>query len=245
MESVPIKSKIKKYWDWRSASFGHDAKKSKDTVEEWKKFLYRSTRDSSGKTVLDLGTGTGDIALYFAEAGFSVTGIDISSEMIKQAKEHARENGHEINFECGDAENLRFEDNSFDIITMRNLLWTLPSPEKAINEWKRVLKPEGKIIVSDGYWNNTTIMSLPKLIMKTVRRLPNPSIFISFRFFFEYFGIYSSLPFYQGITGNQARRLFEQSGFKGITLSENCFDCCPYGKKDKRKPEYFILTAKL
>jgi ubiquinone/menaquinone biosynthesis C-methylase UbiE len=165
--------------------------------------------------------------------------------MIKQAKEHARENGHEINFECGDAENLRFEDSSFDIITMRNLLWTLPFPEKAITEWKRVLKPEGKIILSDGYWNNTTIISLPKLLMKTVRRLPNPSIFISFRFFFEYFGIYSSLPFYQGITGSQARRLFELSGFRDMELFENCFDCCPYGKKDKRKPEYFILTAKL
>ena len=133
-ESMFIKNKIKKYWDWRSASFGHDAKKSKDSVEEWKKFLYRSTRDSSGRSVLDLGTGTGDIALYFAEAGFSVTGIDISSEMIKQAKEHARQNGHEINFECGDAENLRFDDNTFDIITMRNLLWTLPSPENAIIE---------------------------------------------------------------------------------------------------------------
>jgi ubiquinone/menaquinone biosynthesis C-methylase UbiE len=207
--------------------------------------LYRSTRESGGKTVLDLGTGTGDIAIYFAEAGFSVTGVDISSEMIKQAKEHARENGHEINFECGDAENPRFEDSSFDIITMRNLLWTLPSPEKAIHEWKRVLKPEGKIILSDGYWNNTTIISLPKLLMKTVRRLPNPSIFISFRFFFEYFGIYSALPFYRGITGNQARRLFELSGFRDMELFENCFDCCPYGKKDKRKPEYFILTAKL
>lgn len=240
-----IKNKIKKYWDWRSASFGHDIKKSKDTVKEWKKFLYRSTQDSSGRSILDLGTGTGDIAAYFAEAGFSVTGIDISSEMIKQAKEHARQNGHEINFQCGDAENLRFGDNSFDIITMRNLLWTLPSPEKAIDEWKRVLKPEGTVIVSDGYWNNTTIMSLPKLIMKTVRRLPNPSIFISFRFFFEYLGIYSSLPFYQGISGYQVRRLFELSGFRDMKLFENCFDCCPYGKKDKRKPDYFILTAKL
>ena len=242
-ECTIIKNKIKKYWDWRSASFGHDAKKSKDTVGEWKNFLHRFSQDSSGKSVLDLGTGTGDIALYFAEAGFSVTGIDISSEMIKQAKEHACRNGHEITFECGDAENLHFNDNSFDIITMRNLLWTLPSPEKAIGEWKRVLQPEGKIIVSDGYWNNTTIMGIPKLIMKTVRRLPNPSIFVSFRFFFEYIGIYSSLPFYRGITAYQARELFEENGFRNIELFENCFDCCPYGKKDKRKPEYFILIA--
>ncbi len=244
MTATVIKHRIKKYWDWRSASFGRDSNKGKNTTEEWKRFLGSRFQDARGRSVLDLGTGTGDIALYFAEAGFLVTGIDISSEMISCAKENARQTGLSVSFERGDAENLRFEDNSFDILTLRNILWTLPSPQKALSECKRVLRPGGKILLSDGFWDNTTLKSFPNLVWKTLRIFLNRSSFISFRFFFEYLWFYDLLPFYRGVTASQAKKLIEETGFRNIEIFENCFSHCHYGKNSKDKPNYFILIAK-
>lgn len=51
-----------------------------------------------------------------------------------------------------DSHNLQFEDNYFDLIVSRNVTWTLYNPQKAYKEWKRVLKPGGKLIIFDANW---------------------------------------------------------------------------------------------
>jgi len=52
----------------------------------------------------------------------------------------------------GDVQSLPFQSSSFDLVTSRHLLWTLPDPARAIAEWMRVLRPGGRIIAIDGNW---------------------------------------------------------------------------------------------
>ena len=97
-----------------------------------------------------MGTGTGFLAILFAEMGHKVTGVDLSEGMLEKAKQNADNMGLEIDLFHGDAENLPFEDCSFDLVVNKYLLWTLQEPACAVCEWKRVLKPGGMIFAIDG-----------------------------------------------------------------------------------------------
>ena len=102
--------------------------------------------------VLDVGCGTGEICLLLAEMGHQVTGIDLSEKMLALARSKAKSSRLKARFEPGDAEALVFNDESFDAVINRHLLWTLPYPKEALQEWKRVLKTGGKAILIDGLW---------------------------------------------------------------------------------------------
>ena len=97
------------------------------------------------RRVLDVGCGTGFLSTILAELGFEVFAIDISKEMLKIAKSKAK--GLNITFKSGDAEALPFGDKTFDAVVERHVLWTLTNPEKAIEEWVRVLKDDGVLVL--------------------------------------------------------------------------------------------------
>ena len=67
-----------------------------------------------------------------AEIGYSVVGVDLSEEMIKNARKKMDARGLKVRLEVGDAEALPFEDASFDGVVNRAVLWTLPNPKKAL-----------------------------------------------------------------------------------------------------------------
>lgn len=149
-----VKGVIKGHWDKRGSDYdrspGHGIH-SEHEKEAWKSLLRQALGTENEKLdILDVGCGTGVISLLLAELEHSVTGIDLSEGMLEKAKEKARNFNLPIVFKNGDAENLPFEDEAFDVVTNRHLLWALPNPEKAISEWKRVLKPGGKVIIIDG-----------------------------------------------------------------------------------------------
>jgi len=130
--------------------------------------------------VLDVGTGPGVMAFFMAELGHRVTGIDLSNGMLEQARSNARWLGLDVSFRQGDAENLRFPDGKFDAVVNRIVLWNMPSPERAIQEWTRVLKPGGRIVIIDS--NGATLRKTLKhklwkiasapLVMVTEKRNP-------------------------------------------------------------------------
>lgn len=95
--------------------------------------------------VLDAGCGTGVNTLALAERGFKVTAIDHSHEMIEIARRKAQVSGllSRIQFELGDVEKLRCEDNEFDGITCTGLLHHSANMRPALSELCRVLKPQG------------------------------------------------------------------------------------------------------
>ncbi len=73
--------------------------------------------------------------------------------MLAEARRKAAERGVAIRLEEGDAERLPFPPGSFDLAISRHLLWTLPHPEAAIDEWIRVLRPGGRLVVVDGQFD--------------------------------------------------------------------------------------------
>lgn len=142
-----IKETVLEYWEKRSVTF--DFETDRELVRAWTRAL--SPYIPAGKQkVLDIGTGPGFMASIAAGMGHEVTGIDFSKAMLKRAGENAGALGLSIDFVLADAGNLPFEENAFDVIISRNVLWNILEPEKALLQWKRVLKTSGRLIYFDG-----------------------------------------------------------------------------------------------
>src|SRR4029077_38066 len=92
---------------------------------------------------IDVGCGTGVVAITAARIGARVRGVDLTSELLERARENARIANLEIDFREGDAEALPFNDAAFDVVISQFGHMFAPRPEVAIAEMLRVLKPGG------------------------------------------------------------------------------------------------------
>lgn len=112
----------------------------------WRKIIAQRAA-AMGDRVLDIATGTGDVAFEIRAAGArEVTGLDFSPEMIAAANAKARARDSDIEFLVGDAMALPFADNTFDACTVSFGLRNMPDYAAAIAEMTRVLRPGGKFI---------------------------------------------------------------------------------------------------
>jgi ubiquinone/menaquinone biosynthesis C-methylase UbiE len=100
-----------------------------------------------GKRVLEIGCGTGTDLLQFARGGAQVTGLDLTPRSVEIARRRFAVYGCEGNFAIGDAENLAFPDESFDLVYSFGVLHHAPDTERAINEAHRVLRRGGRAVV--------------------------------------------------------------------------------------------------
>jgi SAM-dependent methyltransferase len=107
--------------------------------------LVRFARIAAGEKVLDVGTGTGVVAVTAARAGASVTALDLTPELLAQAHENGRIAGQHIVWTEGDAEQLPYPDASFDVVLSQFGHMFAPRPDVAIAQMRRVLRPGGRI----------------------------------------------------------------------------------------------------
>jgi ubiquinone/menaquinone biosynthesis C-methylase UbiE len=105
--------------------------------------------------VLDLACGPGFVALEFAKHARGVAGVDLTAEMLKKARALARrENFKNVTFRRADVKRLPFPDGSFDLVVTRASFHHFPEPGRVLTEMVRVLKPNGRILISDNTSKN-------------------------------------------------------------------------------------------
>ncbi|MCB4808679.1 bifunctional demethylmenaquinone methyltransferase/2-methoxy-6-polyprenyl-1,4-benzoquinol methylase UbiE [Tamlana sp. 62-3] len=126
----------------RVISFGIDVK--------WRKKVVQMVGASNPDTILDIATGTGDLAINLAQTTASqIVGLDISNGMLEVGKEKIKKRGlnSKIEMVLGDSENLPFSDNSFDAITVAFGVRNFETLENGLKEIFRVLKPGGTFVI--------------------------------------------------------------------------------------------------
>jgi ubiquinone/menaquinone biosynthesis C-methylase UbiE len=131
------KQQVAAHWDRRAAHFDEDLGHSIRAAAEraaWDRILDLILPAGDALEALDIGCGTGFLSLELAFRGYRVTRIDFASSMIAQARKKAAQRHAVIRYEEADAEQLPFAAASFDIAVSRHLLWTLPHPERAMDE---------------------------------------------------------------------------------------------------------------
>lgn len=116
-------------------------------MDKLKKILSGESKDLK---ILDVGTGLGSFIEVLQDSlseYSSIIGIDTNKEALNKAIEKYEDK--RIDFMCMDGENMEFESNSIDVISISNTLHHLPNREKVLSEMKRVLKPNGIIIINE------------------------------------------------------------------------------------------------
>ena len=157
-EAEDIKTKVTDYWTERADSFLIQRQRELDSskAEKWLKEITAWLPDPKTTNqpihILDVGCGAGYFSVLLGKAGYQVTGIDLTSEMIVKAEKLISDNGpfpRTVQVLEMDAEKLLFEADTFDAVITRNLTWTLPHPIEAYQEWYRVLKKGGVLLNFD------------------------------------------------------------------------------------------------
>jgi ubiquinone/menaquinone biosynthesis C-methylase UbiE len=115
--------------------------------------LLRATLPEPPKAVLDVGCGTGTLSVLLAGLDYTVTGIDLSPEMITRAEAKAAQAGLTVEFQVMDAAHPDLPDRRFEVLLCRHLLWALPRPGEALSRWAELLKPGGQLILIEGFWH--------------------------------------------------------------------------------------------
>jgi ubiquinone/menaquinone biosynthesis C-methylase UbiE len=164
----------------------------------------------SGKRLLEVGCGTGTDLLQFARGGSEVVGIDLTPRSVEITRQRFRAYAVEGDFAIGDAENLAFPDNSFDLIYSFGVIHHTPDTGRAVSEFHRVLRPGGRAIVmlynraSLYYW--TSLMIRRGLIGGELFRSSTADLMSRYVEYSESQG----RPLVKAYTRSEARRLFER-----------------------------------
>ncbi|MFC8448747.1 class I SAM-dependent methyltransferase [Kitasatospora sp. NPDC057223] len=145
---------IADYWDAASASFDDEPDhglRAGPTRAAWRRRL-EAWVPAGPADVLDVGCGTGSLALLLAEAGQRVTGVDLAPRMVERARRKLSDAGLQGRFLVGDAAAPPTGDEMFDVVLSRHLVWTLPDPSAALREWLGRLRPGGRLVLVEGRW---------------------------------------------------------------------------------------------
>ena len=138
-----LKARLKS--TWMAGNFGEIAKSVEPHAEE---FIGRRSI-KPGMRVLDVACGTGNLAIPAAKAGANVTGVDIATNLIEQGRKRASNEGVDIQFDEGDAEELPYPDASFDFVVSMYGAMFAPRPERVTAELVRVCRPGGEIAMAN------------------------------------------------------------------------------------------------
>ncbi len=173
------KSSLQNHYNNQISFFGKEFLKiDKYKLKEWQKSYikkikkYLLDKDFKGKTLIDIGTGEGYVAIEMAKIGMSVIACDLTTESLSNIerfkKKFKLKNIKLINCK---AESIPAKDKSVDYVVANAILEHIPFEQKAISEWKRILKDDGKIFITVPIEYKSTWFFLWPLIYYHDRRL--------------------------------------------------------------------------
>ena len=160
----PKKSQVEKMFD--SISFEYDLLNGIMTFnnhKRWKKNILNIAKKLKPKNALDIATGTADIAINLGSIyDCKVVGVDISEQMLSVGRKKITKMklDEAIRLETGDAENLNFKDNYFDLVTIGFGVRNFQDLEKGLSECFRVLNEKGTLIILETSVPENRIMKL-------------------------------------------------------------------------------------
>ncbi|WP_433533147.1 class I SAM-dependent methyltransferase [Micromonospora sp. CA-263727] len=151
---MTAQDRINAYWTGRAPSYDEYQQRPDRLAADQRAWsdIWARALPAAPLDVLDVGTGTGQVAMVLAGLGHRVTGIDLSEGMLAQARRHAAAMAGGPVITSGDAVHPDFPAASFDAVTSRYLMWTLREPETAVANWVRLLRPGGTVAVVDSTW---------------------------------------------------------------------------------------------
>ncbi|MFJ7135720.1 class I SAM-dependent methyltransferase [Streptomyces fungicidicus] len=148
-------------WDAAAASFDEEPDhglRDPGVRAAWAERLRDWLPERAGD-VLDLGCGTGSLALLAAGQGHRVTGVDRSPAMVARAREKLA--GRDAVFLVGDATAPPVGEERYDTVLVRHVLWTLPEPDRALRHWRDLLRPGGRLVLVEGVWGTVSPVGIP------------------------------------------------------------------------------------
>lgn len=143
------------FWNEAAANYDDLARHGVRTSSErhaWQE-LMAELLGRSPLQVLDLGTGTGTLAMLAADLGHEVVAVDMSEAMLEVARSKASAAALDIDFRYDDLQVLdTLMVSSFDVVMSRHVLWTLTEPVATVRLWLSRLRPGGRVVAIDGCW---------------------------------------------------------------------------------------------
>jgi SAM-dependent methyltransferase len=155
---------------WSSGDWPDVATKIQSVADE----LVERVEVREGQDLLDVGTGSGNVAIPAAERGATVTGADITTELFDAARARAAQAGVEVDWVEGDAADLPFEDSSFDRVLSVFGCMFAPRHQEAADELVRVCRPGGLIGVCA--WTPEGLNGTMLATMSSVMPAPPPEV---------------------------------------------------------------------
>lgn len=160
-----IKTAVSRYWSGRAAEFDRGPSHGVHTQAQHQAWLdlLREVAGPPPLKALDVGCGTGFLALRMAELGHTAVGIDLSEEMLAEARRKTAGTGLPATFQLGDAEAPPPDGAPYNVILERHVLWTLPQPKEALRAWQALLKPGGLLMLIEGIFEMSDRTVYPQI----------------------------------------------------------------------------------
>jgi len=157
---------LKKFNEWHEKHPGHfQDLKAEPWLAQWHEDALALSGPVAGLDVLEVGCGLGDFSIYLSKQGAKIIGTDFSTSAIAFAQKKCASRETSASFQLADAQALPFKNESFDLIFSCECLEHVPDPKKALSEMFRLLRPNGRLILTtENYSNGMLIYWLMALI---------------------------------------------------------------------------------
>ena len=204
MTASDVQHAVTGYWTARAPKFDGAASHVAQSAI-WRGVLEAAFATDRPVDVVDLGTGTGACALVAAALGHRVRAYDGAEGMLAVARAAAQAQGLAVEFIAETLQDAAIAPGSADIVTLRNVLWTLEEPMTALLKAHSILRPGGRIVISDGLWS-----------VAPQYRSTYPA------------AVAARLPLHDGLSEDRARQMLDAAGFGPAISWQHLFPASPY-----------------